>query len=397
MANTRGSLPELVKEPIAEQEKAGYVYTASEIWNQPELWLRTAGIAIASIPALVPFLKGKKRILLTGAGSSYYVAASVATALRDSFPVVEAIPSTEIVENPESSFPRGEFVLVSFARSGDSPEGNAVIELAEELRPGTVFHLAVTCNSSGRLASLIAGLGSRGLVLRLPPETNDKSLAMTSSFTSMTVAGYALAFLDRPEVYRSTVSALSQIAGQLLEEGSRLVSSLTAGDFGRVFFLASRPSVAAAQEAQLKVQELTAGRIVAKAEDTLGFRHGFMSAVDGDSLIVLALSGDVRRRAYEMDLLREFRAKKLGKRIVAVSPRAADLGQLRDCSDDVLEYATAPLVTDEYRSPLIVLPGQLLGLYFSMAAGLKPDNPSPAGVINRVVKGVTIYPLAKGV
>jgi len=35
--------------------------------------------------------------------------------------------------------------------------------------------------------------------------------------------------------------------------------------------------------------------------------------------------------------------------------------------------------------------GQTLGLFKSLAFGLKPDNPSVKGVINRVVKGVKIY------
>jgi tagatose-6-phosphate ketose/aldose isomerase len=231
----------------------------------------------------------------------------------------------------------------------------------------------------------------------LPPESNDRSRAMTSSFTCMTVAGYSLGYLNKAEAYRAMVAGLSRAAESILDQGSKLAAILSSQKFGRAFFLASRPSVAAVHEAQLKIQELTAGRIIAEAEDTLGFRHGFMSALDEGSLVVLFLSGDPRRRSYELDLLRELRSKALGKRLIAVAPRVKAAESLSSFADEVLEYDADPAVKDEVRAPLVVLPGQLLGLYFSMAFGLKPDAPSPAGIINRVVQGVTIYPLASGI
>ena len=48
-------------------------------------------------------------------------------------------------------------------------------------------------------------------------------------------------------------------------------------------------------------------------------------------------------------------------------------------------------VPDLYRPPVDVLFGQLLGLYFSLAHDLKPDAPSPCGVIQRVVGEFDIY------
>jgi tagatose-6-phosphate ketose/aldose isomerase len=390
MPESQSALAKLLSRPRAEQETAGYLHTATEIASQPALWRKTARVVDDAFPRLRAFCEGATRLLVTGAGSSYYAALSVASALRSAFRTAEAIPSTEVVTDPERSLPREPFILVSLARSGDSPEGNAAVALAEELRPGSVCHLAITCNRRGGLARIVADLGPRGSVLLLPEETNDKGLAMTSSVTSLTIAGYALAFLDSTKAFGELVDGLATVAAPLLSQGSDLAASLAAEGYPRVFFIASRPFVAGAHEAHLKVQELSGGRIIAKAEDTLGFRHGFMAAVDSGSLIVLHLSGDEYRRRYEIDLLVELQAKGLGKKTVVVADRATGAPGV------ALEYGVVAAVTDAFRAPLAMLPGQLLGLFASLRLGLRPDNPSPSGVINRVVQGVRSHPYGQG-
>jgi tagatose-6-phosphate ketose/aldose isomerase len=390
MSESQSPLESLLSRPAGEQESAGYANTAKEIASQPAVWKKTAGIMVDAFPRLRALCGSAARLLVTGAGSSYYAALGVASALRSAFDMCEAIPSTEIVTDPDGSLPREPFILVSIARSGDSPEGNAAVALAEELRPRAVHHLAITCNRHGALARTVAELGARGSVLVLPDESNDKGLAMTSSVTSLTIAGYALAFLGSLDGYGALVQGLAAAAVPLLARGSALAASLADEGFTRVFFIASRPFVAGAHEAHLKVQELTAGRIIAKAEDTLGFRHGFMAAVDSESLIVLHLSGDPYRRRYEIDLLGELRAKGLGRKTVVIADRATGVPGV------ILDYGVQPAVTDAYRAPLAMIPGQLVGLFTSLHFGLRPDNPSPFGVINRVVQGVRIHPYERG-
>ena len=296
--------------------------------------------------------------------------------------------------DPDSSLPEEEFILVSLARSGDSPEGNAVFELAEKLRPGRVKQLVITCNRDGELARLADSRGSRGYKLLLPEESNDKSLAMTASFSSLTIAGYALGFLRSPEEYRDGVEGLARGAEVLLAAGSTLAHGIAREGFGRMFFLGSRPYLGGVMEAQLKVQELSGGSVIAKAEDTLGFRHGFMAAVDANSLIVLALSRDRCRHLYEMDLLAEIRQKGLGGKCVAVTGggNASELRDVAALTDAQFDYGLSPSVTDQIQAPLVALTGQLIGVFLSLNAGLRPDNPSPSGVINRVVQGVRIHP-----
>jgi tagatose-6-phosphate ketose/aldose isomerase len=394
MATMKNALQSLLDLPASEQESRGYINTAAEIARQPFVWRKTLDVIRSGFPAVAAFCAESRRLLLTGAGSSYYAALSAVPFLRQSYRCVEAIPSTEILMDPDSSFPREEFILVSLARSGNSPEGNAVFELAEKLRPGLVKQLVITCNRNGELARLVDALPSRGLKLLLPEESNDKSLAMTASFTSLTIASYALGFLKSRGAYREAVEGLAQGAETLLAGGSDLARDLAGEGYGRVFFLGSRPFLGGAMEAQLKVQELSGGAVIAKAEDCLGFRHGFMAAVDANSLIVLVLSQDPCRQPYEMDLLAEIRQKGLGRKTVAMTGgrNGPDRQKIGALTDALFDYGPVHSVSDQVLAPLAALTGQLLGVFLSLHAGLRPDNPSPSGVINRVVQGVRIHP-----
>src|SRR5271157_732781 len=248
MATTTNALQDLLDCPLAEQESRGYANTAAEIASQPAVWRKTLKVVKSAFPALSAFCARSPRILVTGAGSSYYAALSIVPLLRRSYGCVEAIPSTEILMDPDSSFPKEEFMLVSLARSGDSPEGNAVFELAEKLRPGLVKQLVITCNKDGELAHLADSSGARGFKLLLPEETNDKSLAMTASFSSLTIAGYALGYLRSPEEYRDAVEGLSRGAESLLAGGSTLAHDLAREEFSRMFFLGSRPFLGGVME-----------------------------------------------------------------------------------------------------------------------------------------------------
>ncbi len=395
MIAPKNALAELLFRKESEREAAGYIHTAAEIASQPRLWLATSKVLESEFPAISEFLGPAPRLLLSGAGSSHFVGLSVVPALRRAFPCVEAIPSTEIAMDPESCFPREGFILVSFARSGDSPEGVAAVALAERLRPSLVRHLAITCNPEGELARVVGALGSRGRVVVLPEETNDRSLAMTSSFTSMALAGLSLGYAARgaTEAFARLAASLASVGESYISRFSDLAASLVDEGFARVFFIASRPFFGGALEAQLKVQELSGGAIVARAEDTLGLRHGFMASIDADTLVLLYLSSDPYRRLYELDLAREIKAKGICKKLVAIADAPEGLSGLADA---IFETGTGPGLGDESRAILTVLSGQLYGLFASLSLELKPDSPSPSGVISRVVRGVTIHPYEPG-
>ena len=219
MRSEGNALRDLLEKPKQERESLGCLHTAAEIASQPDVWRKTRKTVLAAMPALSAFMGGARALLLTGAGSSYFAALSAVPVLKSAFPRVEAIPSTEILMDPESSLPREPFTLVSFARSGDSPEGNETVALCDRLRPGAARHLIITCSREGQLARIAAGLGERAFALLLPEESNDQGLAMTASFTSLALAGYALAFIDAPDAFRDVVAGIAECAETLLAGG----------------------------------------------------------------------------------------------------------------------------------------------------------------------------------
>ncbi|MGB7547510.1 MAG: hypothetical protein WBM14_07170 [Terracidiphilus sp.] len=311
------------------------------------------------------------RVLLTGAGTSAYVAGAIAAA----WPRALAVPTTDLLVDTERYLLEVDAVI-SLARSGDSPESTAVVERIRALRPD-ILQLAIVCNEDGALSH--AGLD--GLIV-LDPRTNDHSLVMTSAFSNLVLAGLALA---RPDAVAATVEEYSQRAAALLPGIDRACQHAAARIRDRIVVLSSSPALGWAREAGLKTLEMTAGQFPVITETYLGLRHGPMSFVKPDTLVLCLLSSDPVRRLYEADLIHELRAKKIGY-LVGI----ADPAESEDLFDEVIP-AVAPRADDALRTPYEILGPQLLGYHLSLSIGLNPDNPSPEGVINRVVQGVRIH------
>jgi len=347
--------------------------TRQEIFQQPELWPTTlARVDAASVQLDFERRLAGKRILFTGAGTSAYAARAAATVGTNCL----AVPTTDLLVDAERHL-AGVDVLVSLARSGGSPESAAVVERVRALRPD-VLQLAITCNPESALTrSALDG------ILLLDPRTNDRSLVMTGSFSNLVLAGQAL--LQRQAVGEAvTICARhGQSLLPVLDEACRAVAGAARE---RIVMLSSSPLQAWAQEAGLKALEMTAGAFPVVTETFLGLRHGPMSFVRGDTLVIALLSSDPLRRLYEQDLLRELRAKRIGY-LVGI----ADVEKTDGLFDAVIP-AMAPRLADELRTPFEIVAAQLFGYHLSLARGIDPDNPSPGGVINRVVQGVTIHP-----
>lgn len=346
--------------------------TKSEIYGQPTLWRTTPPlVAAASLRLDLPARFQGKRVLLTGAGTSAYAASAVAAA----WPRAIAIPTTDLLVDAEHHS-REVDVVISLARSGNSPESAAVVESIRSLHP-KIYQLAITCNEDGALAQ--CGLNS---VIALDPRTNDRSLVMTSSFSNLVLAGLCLA---NPGPAAASVEAASLRAEAMLPAIDEQCRRLAGRVRDRVLMLSSSPAVSWAQEAALKALEMTAGRIPVLAETYLGLRHGPMSFVTPDTLVMCLLSSDPVRRLYEKDLIDELRSKSLGY-LVAIG----DSEQVGEVADEVLP-AIAPQLHDSLRTPYEIVFPQLLGYHLGLSVGLNPDNPSPTGIINRVVQGFRVY------
>jgi tagatose-6-phosphate ketose/aldose isomerase len=302
-----------------------------------------------------------------------------------------AVPTTDLILDSEAYLPFGENgLLVSFSRSGARPESFEAIAAVRKSHPG-FKHLLITCNPEGELIQRFSG-DTDFHAIALHPATCDKSLAMTSSFTSMLICGQMLGFPDGPSSYLEHVGHLSDVGEVVLEKGAKLAVSLTAkGTPARVCLIGSKVLIGAAREGALKVMEMTDGTVVTLAETFMGVRHGPMSFLNQETVVIFFLSSDAKARRYELDLVRSAHAKDLGLRRIAVG---YDLGgEVAGLVDDLVELSGQDerVIEDGFRPPLDVMVAQLLALRLSLALGLDPDNPSPRGVISRVVEGVKIY------
>lgn len=386
---------------LPEQEKAarGLEHTPREIWQQPETWgatyrlcagrqrelqdaVRRAGIGRGSTSS--------PTVYLVGAGTSDYSGRALAPLLRarwgcDTWPV----PSTTLLTEFEEFHRAGrEYFWISFSRSGESPEGVALLQRALERCP-QIRHLVITCNQQGAMAQLCARHADRAFALVLDDAVNDRGLAMTSSFSNMVLAGQCVAHLDDLAEFGQTVADIRESGRQFLPAAAEAAAEITTLGCSRACFVGSGVLRAVADECALKVVELSAGKISTLAETPLGLRHGPMSSVGGQTVFVAFLSNQARRRGYELDLLREIDRKRLGRvRLAVTVANGSDVSQL---ADYCLPLAVAPDFSDYCRPALDVMLGQLIGLFASMRCGLKPDQPSPGGTITRVVQPIKLY------
>ena len=364
-----------------QQLKAkGALWTAREIGQQPEVLLATDRIVAEMKDRIAafanPYLANPlARIILTGAGTSAFIGECLAPFLDAQVAArVEAVATTDIVSSPfvylRKDVPT---LLVSFGRSGNSPESKGAIEIADEL-VADVSHLVITCNADGAIAE---GKENRLTVL-MPEVAHDQSFAMTSSFTSMMYAAWAALSRERADPARIAEGCTS-----LLQTIVPMMQRLAEARFDRVVYLGSGPFKGLAREAALKLMELTDGKILTSYDSPLGFRHGPKAMVNDRTMVMLFMSNDPLTRAYDMDLRAELIADGTAAQIVTLSA-------LDDIDDAILVPGMAGAKDAELLYPYII-PAQVYGILASLDAGLTPDNPNVSGTVNRVVQGVRLH------
>ena len=367
------------------------IFTAEEIAQQPAVWEKTIeqvkGIQIALSRLIEDVTSGGDfDIILTGAGTSEYVGRALYPALLQKLQGrVHAIGTTDIVASPELFIsPERKTLLVSFARSGNSPESVGAVKAADRISE-KVKHLFITCNEEGALAK-IADEKDNCFSIVLAPETNDRSFAMTSSFTSMYIAALLALTGDFNIDLYETISS----GEKFLTKGYRpLAEFVGRNDFSRVVYLGSDVLKGIAQEAALKVLELTAGRMAAIFDTPMGFRHGPKSIVDDETVCVVFLSDDEWTRKYEMDVLKELYRDRKGSKLIAVT--AAEDEEVSSFCDLMIPMGYRNKVVNAQLAPAYIMVAQTMAMLYSMKLEITPDNPCPTGEVNRVVQGVTIY------
>lgn len=376
------------------QEKNSY--TRREIEQQPALWVKTVKQLAEERDRIESFFQQisekheRVRVIFTGAGTSAFIGETIYPYVRQFIRKkgweVEAISTTNITATPyyylDKDIPT---IMVSFARSGNSPESIQTVELGEQLLDH-FYEVSITCNKDGALAKR-ERTPEEQLVIVLPEESNDKGLAMTSSYSTMVLTALYI-FSDQKDEIEKLVEQVSKAGQAMLETCEELIPKLVEEDIAKLVYLGSGVYEGLSREAALKFLELTAGKYPTMFDTTLGFRHGPKSILDPKTMVVVYLSNHPYTRKYDMDMLKE----------LYTTPERGPIVALTGIEDpEVAEYSDHHIVVKEelddiWRAFAYIIFAQMFAYKKSLHSGISPDNPSPTGVINRVVQGVILYP-----
>lgn len=376
----------------------GAEITTREIYQQPDVWREAFEFYQAKREEIAAFLQEIAdkhdyiKVILTGAGTSAYVGDTLLPYFKEVYDErkwnFNAIATTDIVAKPATYLKKDvATVLVSFARSGNSPESVATVDLAKSL-VDELYQVTITCATDGKLALQAHG-DDRNLLLLQPAVSNDAGFAMTSSFTSMMLT--ALLVFDPTEfaVKSERFEVVSSLARKVLDKVED-VKELVDLDFNRVIYLGAGPFFGLAHEAQLKILELTAGQVATMYESPVGFRHGPKSLINDNTVVLVFGTTTDYTRKYDLDLVREVAGDQIARRVVLLSDQAFGLENVKE-----VVLGCGGVLNDIYRVFPYIVYAQLFALLTSLKVENKPDTPSPTGTVNRVVQGVIIHEYQK--
>lgn len=372
----------------------GAEITTREIYQQPQVWQEafdTYKANQADIEAFLQMIDRKHdyiKVILTGAGTSAYVGDTLIPYFKSIYDErkwnFNAIATTDIVASPLHHLHKDiPTVLVSFARSGNSPESVATVDLAKQI-VDELYQITITCAAEGKLAQQAQG-DEKNLLLLQPEPSNDAGFAMTSSFTSMMLT--ALLVFDKADltIKEEKVAALIELSQQILNQVDT-IQNLVNLDFNRVIYLGAGPFFGLAHEAQLKILELTAGQVATMYESPVGFRHGPKSLINEQTIVLLFGSVNPYTKQYDLDLIKEVAGDQIARKVVLLTDKKEALAQVEQVE------MNNRLLDDIYRTFPYIIFGQLFALLTSLKVNNRPDTPSPTGTVNRVVQGVVIHP-----
>ena len=374
-------------------------WTVKEIYQQPATWEKTCRQIEEHKDEIQKFIdqvitQEDFDVILTGAGTSEFVGNALFPHLTGLLNYkVKSYGTTDIVATPEAYLSRTKpTLLISFGRSGNSPESIGAVDAAESVCDN-LYHLFVTCNKDGALSKR-AESTEHCYAINLTPETHDQSFAMTSSFSNMYLATYLCFHLNELDKVVAEVRKIAAAGQNFLDNQYSIPQTIVNEyDFNRIVYLGSNTLKGTSQESALKMLELTAGRVVTMYDTPLGFRHGPKSIIDDNTLTVVYLSDDAYTRQYEIDLIKEMSGQRKGNRIVAV------MSKTDEAVAALVDYTVVFGLEENHENVQLgldyILFAQTLAVLKSLSLCITPDNPCPTGEVNRVVKGVTLYPYTR--
>ncbi len=379
-------------EPNFQHMEPIHFHTCREIMQQPAMWRKAYEMLLKTRKQTAEFidryLRDECRIIFTGAGTSAFIGDILEVALADTpFRGGRSVPTTDLITHPEAFLPAdGKILMISFARSGDSPESLGAVKIAND-RCKEIAHLYIICNADGELAK--TAHSDNTLLLLLPPETNDASLAMTSSFSTMLLTCMLLANIHHIEAQAPFIRSLAETSARLLDTLPDAVARIANRAFDRAVFLGSGELKGIAEESHLKLQELTDGHVICCFDSFLGFRHGPEAVVNDLTILIYLFSDDPDVRRYEVDLVQQLNSNNKVVAQIAVSQQEIAVEGVQ--FDLEVRLGGGTRTQSIYQCIPYIFTAQLLGFYKSLNLNINPDSPSVSGNISRVVRGVTIY------
>ena len=382
-----------------KMKETSSTFTLTEIYQQPATWEKTCRQIEEHKEEIQKFIDQVIKcedydVILTGAGTSEFVGNALFPHLAGLLNhKAKSYGTTDIVATPEACLSRTKpTLLISFGRSGNSPESVGAIDAAEAVCDN-VYHLFVTCNKNGALSKR-ADTTDNCYAINLTDETHDQSFAMTSSFSNMYLATYLCFHLNELDEVLDKVRKIAAAGQNFLDNKYSIAKNIVDEyNFGRIVYLGSNTLKGTSQESALKMLELTAGRVVTMYDTPMGFRHGPKSIVDDTTLTVVYLSDDPYTRQYELDLVKEMSGQRKANKIVAV------MNRMDEEAAALVDYAVSFDLDGAYENVLLgldyILFAQTLAVLKSLSLSITPDNPCPTGEVNRVVQGVTLYPYTR--
>ncbi|AHI53025.1 SIS domain-containing protein [Spiroplasma culicicola] len=369
--------------------KLNEIQTYKEIKQQPVVWKKILKLFEEKKKKWVKLAQEHKEweIIFVGAGTSEFVGNAIERYWINAGLNAKSYSSTEIVADPNKLLKNKDNVIfISFARSGNSPESLAAVEIANKIIKN-IKHIYITCNSQGKLALQAKSNQSIELFL-LPDESNDLGFAMTSSYSGMMIAAcLILSLLNNDNFYQECLENIVKIESHQ-DELENYANQISNQDFERLVYLGSGEYKGFCQEAHLKFLELTQGNIPTFFNDVLAFRHGPKSILNEKTIVFLMASNNEYTRKYDLDMIKELETQKQINQLIVLDN--INDKSIKDISSNYISL-DLKLTNSIFIGLSYIYIAQIIAVLFSLKLNINPDNPCPTGEVNRVVQGVVIY------
>lgn len=346
------------KQVTSEADGVGSA-TRQEILTQVAAWQDALEIVDSRQSALKSLWSERpcSEVIVTGCGSTYYLSQAVAPLIQQQLGIrARAVPASELLFFPQTVVaPDSQPLLLTLSRSGRTTETIRATRAYKAHHQGPVIHIGCYPETE-----LVAESDLALVIL----EGREESVVQTRSFSSMLVAAQAAVAALVDETQLQAMATLPAVGQRLIASAHDLTRTLGLDEsLERFYFLGSGLQYGLASEANLKMKEMSLA--YSEAFHFMEFRHGPMSMVNQNTLVVGLLSENARE--HELQVLREMRAQ--GARTLVLSDQAAPV----DAADYQVAFQTN--LPETQRAVLYLPVLQLLGYYRALKNGQNPDHP----------------------